>query len=104
MVYKDFEELNKDYDKERSDMNFEEELCYVTDCFDTYEALGFKDTFESPYEDKASYNGQVFTVTGRLLYSEGEADIECLPMWHIKFNDGTEIDAYPEEICIAENN
>ena len=103
MVYKDFDELNKAHGCDRNEMDFEQELMYVEDCFDTYEAIGFTQTYESPYEDK-SHNGQKFTVDGRLSYSEGEADLECLPMWHITFENGDKADAYPEEICIAEKS
>ena len=102
MVYKDFDELNKHHQKDRNDMDFEEELMYVEDCFDTYEALGFKDKFTTPYDQHKDREGQKFDVMRRLMYSTGEADLECLPMWRIMFSDGYAIDAYPEEICLAE--
>lgn len=101
MVYENFEKLNAQY-PERDDMSFEEELEYVKDCFDTYENIGFTDTFQTPYEDKAKYNGMRFSVVKRLSYVENDTDLECLPMWRIKFENGEEIDAYPEEICEAE--
>ena len=104
MVYKDFEALNNSYENDRNDMGFEEELMYVEDCFDTYEATGFAETFESPYEENKAYEGLKFSVDGRLSYSAGEADLECLPMWHITFENGVKIDAFPEEICVAERN
>ncbi len=102
MVYKNFEELNARYGHERSMMSAEEERLYVQDCFDTYEAIGFCKTFDSPYDDQAKYNGQEFSVEGRLSVENGEVDPECLPMWHIRFGNGAIIDAYPEEICLAE--
>ena len=102
MVYKNFEELNAEY-PERSEIGFEDELSYVNDCFDTYESIGFNGTFKTPYEDKKQFAGMKFTVDGRLSYVNGEADITALPMWHITFENGEKIDAYPEEICKAEN-
>ena len=103
MIYETFKKLNKEY-PERSDMSFDEELSYVEDCFDTYEHIGFTETFNTTFDDKAEYNGMKFTVDGRLSYANGEADIECLPMWHITMENGDKIDAYPEEICKAEAN
>ena len=39
--------------------------------------------------------GQCFEVVGRC--TEEQTDISALPMWNIKFEDGTVIGAYPEE-------
>lgn len=104
MIYQDFRTLNKAYPNPREEMGFDEEVSFVEDCFDTYEAIGFCETFDTPYEDYAKYKGMTFTALGRVSYSKGEADIETLPMWHIKLENGKEIDAYPEEICKAERN
>lgn len=104
MIYKNFYELNKAYNKERSKMSFEEELSYIEDCFDTHEALGFRDTFESSYAEGDYYNGMKFTVDGRCQYVDGDIeDLSSLPRWHITLEDGTKIDAYPEDICLAKN-
>ena len=47
-----------------------------------------------------------FTVLGRVKEitedKENGADLECLPMWHIQFENGDKIAAYPEEICLYE--
>lgn len=104
MIYKNFYELNKAYNKERSQMSFEEELSYIEDCFDTHEALGFRDTFESSYAEGDYYNGMKFTVDGRCQYVDGDIeDLSSLPRWHITLEDGTKIDAYPKDICLAKN-
>ncbi len=103
MKYETFEELNKNY-PEREEMDFDEEVSYVADCFDTYEHTGFSDVFQTPYDENADCNGMKFTVDGRVSYSNGEADLECLPMWHITLENGKHIDAYPEEICKVERN
>lgn len=63
-----------------------------TDC----EEEGFSRTFFTPYSDHSDRIGQPFSIARRL--EEEDADLECLPMWKIRFEDGTEIDAYPEEI------
>ena len=75
---------------------------FVNDCFDTYEYIGFAETFDSPYEDCEHLKGMRFTVISKL--NEESADLEVLPMWKIRFENGEEIDAYPEEICLAERN
>lgn len=101
MVYNSFRELLDDYPT-RDKMSFEEEIAFVEDAFDTYEHIGFADTFQSPYEECEEYNGLSFKVLGRVSYSAGEADLEVLPMWHILLENGRKVDAYPEEICLEE--
>jgi hypothetical protein len=61
-----------------------------------------KETFQSPYEDCGGIpcserNGQSFEI---LYEIEGDPNIypEVLPMYKIKFKDGVEIEAWPEEI------
>ena len=44
--------------------------------------------------------GQSFKVVGRC--STKDSDLSSLPMWNIKFSDGTVIGAYPEEIIPRE--
>lgn len=99
MKYKDFEALNAAY-PDRDELSFEEELCYVENAFDIYEGIGFTETFESPYEDYSRCNGMKFEVIRRM--SDAEVDTIVLPKWLICVEDGTEIEAYPEEICLAE--
>lgn len=101
MIYETFEDLSAAY-PERSEQNFEEELSYVEDLFDTYEQFGFLESFSSPFEDERKYEGMSFTVLRRLSYVLDDVDLECLPMWLIRLEDGTEMQAYPEEICQAE--
>lgn len=98
MRYENMEALNAAY-PERAMMGFEEELRYIEDCYDTMEGIGFKKTFDSPYEEYEMYNGKCFTVVRRLSYPTDSVDMEVLPMWDIQFADGTVIHAYPEEIC-----
>ena len=102
MVYPTFEELEKNYENDRENMGFEEELCFINDCYDTYEAGGFCETFESLFDDNKSCNGMKFTVDGRVSYVTDDADLCALPMWHITLENGEHIDAYPEEICRME--
>lgn len=103
MKYKNFKELEQAYESVLIDeMSFEDELRYRTDCFDTYEGIGFTDTFDSPYEDKSKFNGKPFKVVRRMTHTEPDnVDLECLPKWIISI-DGEEFEAYPEEICKAE--
>lgn len=84
----------------RSLMTWEEERAWVEYWFNKYESVGFVENFHllrNKYEKRA---GTPFTVIGRC--TEEECDLECLPMWKIRFEDGTETCAFPEEICKLE--
>jgi hypothetical protein len=50
--------------------------------------------------DFEEYYNKPFKVIDRL--TEKECDLECLPMWKIKFEDGEIIHAYPDEIVPSE--
>ena len=104
------EEFNKKWDSDlyedmRNETNEQIRLQkmngYVNDCFDMYETEGFCDTFESPYESLIKHNGKKFSVVRRCSTDDG-FDIGALPAWKIKFEDGEEIEAMPEEICKIE--
>lgn len=56
-----------------------------------------KEVFDSPYEQYAERNGQPFEVL-REIDSTELADAEVLPMYAIRFPDGIEIEAWPEEV------
>lgn len=109
MVFKNFEELDKKHKSaNRENMSRAEEESYVNDCFDTYESMGFAETFGTPYDGEARLVGMKFEVLGRVpTLPEGTcegngAELECQPMWNIRLENGEEIAAYPEEICKAE--
>lgn len=89
----------------REDMTIEEEKLFVNYWFNKYESEGFAKVFCSPYEftdeDPTKYNGKKFEVIGRvksLDEDEHGVDLECLPMWNVKFEDRHTMAAYPEEI------
>lgn len=84
----------------REDMTEKEERAFVEYWFNKYEETGFLEKFHSVYEETADINGESFKVISRC--SEKEWDLICLPAWIIKFNDGKEYEAYPEEICKLE--
>lgn len=57
----------------------------------------FRSRFVSPWEQHADRVGQRFTVTGPA--PEEDCDREDVGrMWSIRFDDGTEITAWPEEV------
>lgn len=106
-----FMELYKKYglnnpNKSRENLPEAEKRKFVSDCFDTYEHIGFAETFRTPYEEEQKYVGMKFKVINRVKDitkdSDNGADLECLPMWNIKFENGDTMSAYPEEICLAE--
>lgn len=86
----------------RDDMSCEREREWVDFCYEAYEADGFKETFGDEYTGDREYRGKRFIVISRVAEGEGGVDLESLPMWNIKFEDGTIIDAFPEEICLSE--
>lgn len=109
-MYTNFKDLHKAYgldNRERTRDNFsiEEEKRFVADCYDTYEHIGFAETFGTSYTGEKHLVGKKFTVLSRvkeLSEDKNGADLECLPMWNIRFEDGSEMAAYPEEICLTE--
>ncbi len=110
-MQKEFVELHKKYgfdnpNKSRDDLLEDEERNFVNDCFDIYEHIGFAETFGTPYTGEKKYEGMRFSVLGRVEEitedKENGADLECLPMWNIQFENGDIMAAYPEEICLAE--
>lgn len=90
------EELNKKYPMYRDEMTQEQEREYIDDLFDFYEGEGFAKVFWSMGGDFEEYYNKPFKVIDRL--TEKKCDLECLPMWKIKFEDGEIIHAYPDEI------
>ena len=86
----------------REEMTVEEERAFVNYWFDLYEETGFLDKFHQVYNETEKFNGKPFEVLSRC--KEGEWDLECLPAWNIKFNNGDTLEAYPEEICTLEQN
>ncbi len=84
----------------RDDMTEEREKEWVEYCYDAYEADGFTETFHSMYDQYKEYEGKSFKVVKRL--NDKDADLESLPMWVIRFENGETIAAWPEEICLTE--
>lgn len=92
-----WKEIKAKYPEYREDMSMEREREFVRDCFDAYENCEVKaDTFWTPFTDYQDKIGQPFTILRRV--DELDCDLCALPQWHIILADGTEIDAYPEEI------
>ena len=60
-------------------------------------ASGKTGTFAAKYDQHAERNGQSFTVLGAVDPSTYDAD-ECGEMFTIRFADGVQIDAWPEEV------
>lgn len=65
-------------------------------------ASGKTGTFAAKYDQHAERNGQTFTVLGAVDPSTHDAD-ECGEMFTIRFADGVQIDAWPEEVQSAMN-
>ena len=95
-----WQEMKTKYSEDREHMTEEMERNFVNDCFSCYEEEGFVKKFQSPYVDHKYLTGQKFEVVERC--TEKDFDLCVLPMWRIKFADGTVIAAYPEEIIPSE--
>lgn len=97
-------DLQKVYDKYRvryrDELTCEQEESFANDCFDIYEAEGFADVFHTNGGDFDEYDNKAFEVVRRA--TKDDCDIECLPMWKIRFKNGFEICAYPDEIIQSE--
>jgi len=100
-----WEEIKIKYPEYREDMSEEREKEFVSDCFDAYEKEGFAKKFWSQGGDYRHLHGKHFEVIERVPIYDGEnngADLERLPMWFIKFENGFEMAAYPDEIIPSE--
>ena len=95
-----WEEMKIKYPEYREDMTMEREQEFVNDCFSCYESEGFSKRFWSPFGNYKDREGQSFEVVERCKTENQE--LCTLPMWNIKFEDGTVIGAYPEEIIPRE--
>ena len=74
---------------------------YVEDAFQLYEQSGFIEKFDSPYDDNGEHNGMGFEVLRRATVNE--CDLEVLPVWLVRFENGDEAYCYPEEIAVIEH-
>lgn len=100
-----WQNLYNRYPQKRENMNYETENAFVNECFDLYEKEGFSRVFWDCFKSNPKYNGKPFKVVDRVPVYDGKndgADIECLPMWRIEFEDGEQMAAYPEEIIPSE--
>lgn len=103
------EEFNKKWGKVNDpwELDYETLTEFKTDCFDMYETTGFIEKFDSPYDDIGGldgheHNGMKFEVIRRATIKDG-FEMEVMPLWFIRFENGDEAFCYPEEICKAEH-
>jgi len=57
-----------------------------------------KKRFWSPFEQVREHNGKRFVILKKISKPDRTHDREVLPMYRIRFLDGIEIEAFPEEI------
>lgn len=101
IVVESWEDMKKKYPMIRDEMSEEEERAFVEDCFKLYEQEGFSPRYWSPFTDNAERIGQKVEIIGRCAAGE-DCDLEVLPMWKARLEDGTELDVYPEEVVPKE--
>lgn len=98
MNKKEFKKKWNGKDRENlSPAELEEFLC---DSYEMYENQGYAPLFHTPYTENESRIGQPFKVIRRATLED--CDLDAMPMWQIRFEDGTETFAYPEEIIQGE--
>ena len=95
-----WEDMRKKYPESREEMTVDREREFVNACFELYEKEGFSEKFWSPFGDHKDRFGASFEIIGRC--TKENCHIDVLPMWNIRFEDGTVIGAYPEEIVPSE--
>lgn len=61
------------------------------------EVVGNTYVFRSPYKQYAYRNGQKLVVVREAKEGE-EVDPECVPLYVARFQDGTELLVWPEEL------
>lgn len=54
--------------------------------------------FKTVYEQHAERDGQTFSIVKAITEADETHDKEVLPMFVIEFEDGTQIEAWPEEV------
>jgi hypothetical protein len=59
--------------------------------------------FQSPYDQYRHRIGDHFIVLKTFTEEDENHDLEVLPMFLIRFDDGVEIEAWPEEIMELPN-
>ena len=89
-------------DIDRDSLTDEQEKEFIKDCFSMYEESGFATHYHSMYDDSLIHDGKRFVVTSRCSVEKADCEQHQLPMWNIKFEDGTDFLAFPEEICKIE--
>ena len=61
----------------------------------------FRDEFVSPFEQYAQYRGRRFEVVRAIPAEEATPDFDDpVPMYVIRFENGTQINAWSEEVCV----
>lgn len=58
----------------------------------------FRAAFQTPHEQHRDRNGQPFTLVRKIEEPDATHDAEVLPMYVVRFDDGVEIEAWPDEV------
>ena len=100
MKVNSWKDMKTKYPEDRSVMAEKREREFVNDCFSLYEKNRFAKKFWTPYDDLKDKIGMNFEVIERC--PEEQNPLDLLPLWNIRFDDGTETCANPEEIIPTE--
>lgn len=67
-----------------------------------HEPAALRAFFATPYDQHADRTGQEMTHTGAITAPDVSHDLKVLPMFAAHFDDGLEIEVWPEEISSGE--
>jgi hypothetical protein len=65
-----------------------------------HEPIVARETFTTPFSQYAERDGQPFEIVGVIAAADDHHDQEVLPMYLIRFPDGEQIEAWPEEVLL----
>ena len=84
------------------------ETCEAHDTFTAEHEPSLRDTFtarfSTPYEQTKRHNGKRFRVLGVVTQPDATHDAEVLPMYVIELEDGDILEAWPEEVLVADQS
>lgn len=67
-----------------------------------FEKAAWRETFLPSGSEYAERAGAAFTLVRKIVEPDEKHDEECLPMYVIQFDDGVEIEAWPDEVLVVE--
>ncbi len=75
---------------------------YIQDCFDAYENDDeFATVWWSPYWEDVPFGAKIVSIR-RAEEKKDQINLDRMPMWIVKFDNGHSQPVYPEELILSE--